>query len=257
MLCQFVSSYLKLYPFCYYHPAFLQNGRGKSFKATNFEPPKMERELLGLVSQKITLHGWGTLWGLSRVSEIFVPIRFSGLWFGYHRRLWTGPCYRCSDLDGVSWDQRVWQGHRNGMKWMTGNASNESTSISWIPFPKPLLLHPQILRFTLPQTNSSHLKHWSWFRWVSFWGPASWQVRTVLGSLIFRVHSSHRGFVWSWVRLSAETMRPDDLCRPNFPGKSNDPGFDNWIFYSQCRCNEIIFHPFQVEVFGTLCLKDW
>ena len=167
----------------------------------------MERELLGLVSQKITLHGWGTLWGLSRVSEIFVPIRFSGLWFGYHRRLWTGPCYRCSDLDGVSWDQRVWQGHRNGMKWMTGNASNESTSISWIPFPKPLLLHPQILRFTLPQTNSSHLKHWSWFRWVSFWGPASWQVRTVLGSLIFRVHSSHRGFVWSWVRLSAETMR--------------------------------------------------
>ena len=25
---------------------------------------------------------------------------------------------------------------------------------------------------TLPETNSSHLKHWGWFRWVSFWGPA-------------------------------------------------------------------------------------
>ena len=32
---------------------------------------------------------------------------------------------------------------------------------------------------TLPETNSSHLKHWGLFRWVSFWVPASCQVRTV------------------------------------------------------------------------------
>ncbi len=36
-----------------------------------------------------------------------------------------------------------------------------------------LLKHP----YTLPETNSSsHLKHWGWFRWVSFWVSVSCQV---------------------------------------------------------------------------------
>ena len=33
---------------------------------------------------------------------------------------------------------------------------------------------------TLPETNKSHLKHWGWFRWVSFWCPASCQVLWLL-----------------------------------------------------------------------------
>ena len=32
---------------------------------------------------------------------------------------------------------------------------------------------------TLPGTNSSHLNHWVWFRWVSSWGPAYFQVQKV------------------------------------------------------------------------------
>lgn len=168
-------------------PRYHSKWTGKSSKGTNFESPKMGRELLGLVyyTKTIPCIVW-TLSGLSRVSEMFFSIRFSGLWFGYHRRLWTGPRYRCSDLDEANGAIEM---DRASFKWIQVLDFDIFDSI-----PKPLdSLHPQI-----------------------FLKVEIFQVQRFLTQIFFfATFATDRGFVWSWVRLLSFTKNPAEISRVN------------------------------------------
>ena len=74
----------------------------------------------------------------------------------------------------------------------------------------------EFLRFTLPETNSSPLKTDGWNTILSNWGPAYFQVRTVVSG---RVHpdSRNRHLVVREAKEMEETLWPSNTVLREIP----------------------------------------
>ena len=73
---------------------------------------------------------------------------------------------------------------------------------------------------THPKTNSSHLKHWGWLRWVFFWGPRHFGRCELL--VFGSVCVLHRFFTWVLISLQTSVSKTQKKHRVSHKSHLSD-----------------------------------